>query len=322
MAVDPNRAFLSLLVMNQNLADGATTLVDESPNDLSGTVVGNAQADTARFPTGMTSSWDFDGAGDRLTYASNALFGFGTGPFWIETEVLFDVAEQTNFIDLRADAPSQARPTIYKAGGVGGTIRYFTAGADRILGTDPGLGAYRRIALGRDVDGNTRLFMDGTQIGSTYVDANNYLDAPVIIGAFITGAADINGSMAALRIYKGVCLETEDHTPDTLPFPTESAAAEAATITGGKGDNDKRRRTIFKPTGLPPRRAKGKALPAVEARVADTHEIAKEIAREPAPAVTMTAAEIDREIGVLIRKTMRTEADEILLLTLMAAAAA
>lgn len=214
---DPNRANLSLLVMNQNLADGSTDLVDQSPNTLSGSVVGNAQADTARFPTGMTSSWDFDGTGDRLTFASNSLFGFGTGPFWIEQEVLFEANAQANFLDMRADAASQARPTIYRST-VGNTLRYFTAGADRITGTDPGNGAFRRVALGRDVDGNTRLFLDGTQIGSTYVDANNYLDAPVIIGSFISGAAALNGAMAALRIYKGVCLETGNHTPDTLPF--------------------------------------------------------------------------------------------------------
>ena len=99
----------------------------------------------------------------------------------------------------------------------------------------------------------------------------------------------------------------------------------ADVVQGGKGDNDARRRGTFKPTGLPPIKRGKKAVPGVEARVAETHEIAKEVAREALatapPLVEMTAAEIDFEIGKLLKKAMRTDGDEIVLLTLMAAAA-
>lgn len=96
----------------------------------------------------------------------------------------------------------------------------------------------------------------------------------------------------------------------------------------GKGDNEKRR-GIFKPTGLPPiRRRKLGEAPSTEQRVAETQEIAAEIARgvveapaAEAPISTMTLAEIDFEIGVLLRKA-RTEEDDIRLLTMLAAAAA
>ena len=70
--------------------------------------------------------------------------------------------------------------------------------------------------------------------------------------------------------------------------------------TGGKGDNKKRRKTIYKPTGLPPYRK------PVEQRVAETHEIAKEVVRSyqdvpVVPVVRMSLAEV-QEIGMLIRK--------------------
>ena len=108
-------------------------------------------------------------------------------------------------------------------------------------------------------------------------------------------------------------------------------------LSGGKGDNEpsgKRRRSIFKPTGLLGPRRKIAEAPSTDQRVAETQEIAREIyeaarvARalhakpETQTAIEMTPAEIDFEIGVLLKKAMRTADDEILLLTLMAAAAA
>ena len=92
--------------------------------------------------------------------------------------------------------------------------------------------------------------------------------------------------------------------------------------TGGKGDNKRR---IVKPTGLVDR----KATPTIQERIEDSAQLhieAKEQAREQflelpvfQPIETMSQAEIDFEIGVLLRKKIRTEEDEILLLMLMMA---
>lgn len=91
---------------------------------------------------------------------------------------------------------------------------------------------------------------------------------------------------------------------------------------GGKGDNSqKKRKSIYKPTGLPPYRE------TVERRVQETHEIAKEVAREaravlhlPKPVERMSLAELDAEIGVLLHKKLRTEDEEIVLMLLVAVA--
>jgi len=110
-------------------------------------------------------------------------------------------------------------------------------------------------------------------------------------------------------------------------------------LTGGKGDNaadEKRKkkhgRTTFKPTGLIDRPARKQTV--VDARVEQSHDVAKEIAAEraaresalrapaPQPVVTMTLAEIEREIATLLHKKLRTQDDEMILLLLMAAATA
>lgn len=84
-------------------------------------------------------------------------------------------------------------------------------------------------------------------------------------------------------------------------------------------------RPIFKPTGLIDRPR------TIEERLEQTAEIAREVfgqARAPVeapvepPISQMTLAEVEREIGVLLRKKVRTEEDELILLLLMAASAA
>lgn len=84
-------------------------------------------------------------------------------------------------------------------------------------------------------------------------------------------------------------------------------------------------RSIFKPTGLIDRPR------TVQERVEQTAEIAREVVEqiapvvepvEPAPISQMTLAEVEFEIGLLLRKRVRTEEDELILLLLMAASAA
>ena len=96
------------------------------------------------------------------------------------------------------------------------------------------------------------------------------------------------------------------------------------TKTGGKGDNGKR--STYKPTGLVDRPR------SVKDRVEDTRQIQAEVAGQLAkelrgeiekfeqPVTKMSISEIDAEIGTLLRKRIRTEEDEIILLLLIAAA--
>jgi len=106
-------------------------------------------------------------------------------------------------------------------------------------------------------------------------------------------------------------------------FDGEFFGAGSATVTKtGTGGIDSP--TIFKPTGLLDRK--------INRRVQETHEIAQEVIQEAKeryeepttfhkPIRQMSLLEIDFEIGYLLRKTVRTEEDDLLLLILMAASA-
>ena len=104
------------------------------------------------------------------------------------------------------------------------------------------------------------------------------------------------------------------------------------TGTGGVDPGDGGRRP-FKPTGLLDRPKKKEGRKEVAERVEDSRQIQAEIAGKLArefgeetirlkkpEIVQMTAAEIDFEIGVLLRKKIRSEEDDFILLLLMAAA--
>lgn len=100
---------------------------------------------------------------------------------------------------------------------------------------------------------------------------------------------------------------------------------------GGKGDNEKRRKEIFKPTGLAEKKAEPKLVEGrktIEERLEETKDIAEAV-REVAsqefakadkyqkPIETMTLAEIDAEIGALMRLKYRNRDDEEMLMMLM-----
>ena len=111
-----------------------------------------------------------------------------------------------------------------------------------------------------------------------------------------------------------------------------AGAAEPAEVvkTGGKGDG-KRRILSVKPTGLLDRPVKAKTLSRVDERVEDSRQIQAEVAgelarqlrqeidREVTPVVMMDLAAVEAEIGRILRKKVRTDEDEVLLLLLMVA---
>lgn len=102
------------------------------------------------------------------------------------------------------------------------------------------------------------------------------------------------------------------------------------TGTGGI-DPEKKRRTIVKPTGLIERKKEGRL--GVEARVDESRQIQAEVAAKLAREFTeetlsiaaqtkrieeMSMAEVDAEIGVLLRKQLQTEEEELMMLLMIA----
>jgi hypothetical protein len=187
--------------------------------------VGNAQISTSVKKYG-TGSLAFDGTGDYLVsnVASSDLYAFGTGDFTIEFWLYQNSMSGLQvFYDGRPTSAEGAQPTIYTNSF--GTLFYYTAG-NRITGSSLSTNTWYHIAVSRS-GSSTKMFVDGTQVGSTYTDATNYVNpaSRPVIGAdgYILGTNAMNGYIDDLRITKGYARYTTTFTPPTAAFDTISA---------------------------------------------------------------------------------------------------
>ena len=184
--------------------------------------VGNAQIDTSVKKYG-TGSMEFDGTGDYLVLnqANPDLYAFGTGDFTIECWLYTtNVSQQVSiFYDGRPSGTNAAQPTLYLNFS---NIYYFTQGGDRITGESLSTNTWYHIAVSRQGT-STKLFVNGTQTGSTYTDTNNYTNT-VNRPIFGTSGSSVGnnyfyGYIDDLRITKGVARYTAAFTPPTAAFP-------------------------------------------------------------------------------------------------------
>ena len=215
------------LLLHGDGADGSTTIVDSSPLPKTVTAVGNAQISTAQSKFGGASI-AFDGAGDYLQSPTNSEFVLGTGDFTLEAWIYpLGFAGAPNFndygpiFDYRTANASQVNVLLSF---LGSSILYFYVnGAIRIIGTAISTNQWTHVALARS-SGTTRVFINGTQAGSNYSDANNYVSSVFRIGGNVNTDAFFNGYIDDLRITKGVARYTSNFTPPTAPFPDAGPA--------------------------------------------------------------------------------------------------
>ena len=195
-----------------------------------------ASTSTTGPPTVSTSgsgSISFNGSSQYLNYAAQTPFAFGTGDFTIELWAYptGGLAATPSYIDFRGSSVPSPAPVFYNNNG---TLSYFVAGANQITASYSTLNAWVHLAIVR-ISGATKMYVNGTQVGSTYTDTNNYVvgtGGPYIAqnGA---GGGYYTGYMSNIRVVKGVGVYTGTFTPPTAPLTTtQSAGTNIAAITG------------------------------------------------------------------------------------------
>ena len=198
-----------------NMADGQA-IDSAAQNNI--TLGGNANTSTDQAKFGNTSL-HLDGTTDYAEIVN--VQGFGTGDFTIEGFYRFaSFTSQGNVFDFRT-ALNSALPLLYMNSS--GELKYYLSGAVRIQagsGNELSTNTWYHIALCRG-SGSTKLFVDGTQVGSTYSDSTTYLIAPIVrIGARSYGSTpdqNIDGFVDDFRISR-MARYTSNFTPDTEPF--------------------------------------------------------------------------------------------------------
>lgn len=211
------RNVVLLLHGNGNNAGQNNTFVDNSANNFAITRNGNVTQGTFS-PYGDNWSYYFDGTGDYLQGPSNAAFIFGTGDFTLEYWT-YPVSNTTgSMVDLRtniAGADSVAYSDYLD--GTGKLGLYFGANVYLSTSTIP-MAQWTYIAVTRSGT-SLRVFINGTQDGSTVSNSQNLAGGAPRIGVNINGTGFFSGYISNVRVIKGTAVYTSNFTPPTAPLP-------------------------------------------------------------------------------------------------------
>jgi hypothetical protein len=187
--------------------------------------VGSAQVSTSVKKYG-TGSLKFDGSVAYLNSnpPSTAIYTFGTGNFTIEYWLNITSYQGSNSIifGMRPASTQGAYPAMYFDSS--GVVYYYVNSSDAITGSTLSTGTWYHIAVCRSGT-NTKMFINGTQSGSTYSDSTNYgcgSQRPLIGGHDYYSGSQQNliGYIDDFRITNGVARYTANFTPPTAALPT------------------------------------------------------------------------------------------------------
>ena len=238
---DPYWSSVSMLLHGDG-TNGAqnNTFIDSSSNNYSITRNGTVtQGSINPFGsiTPYTTSADggsgyFSGTTDALLLGGQATFAFGTGDFTIEMWVRPSVTTEQFLYDSRPTSTQGLYPTLKLNPATTAVFQYYTnVGGSQlsIIGTTNIVaGTWYHVAIARSGT-STKLFVNGTQEGSTLTDSTNYINGasrPIVGGyGFNVASTLFNGYMSNVRVVKGTAVYTSNFTPSTTPLTAISGTS-------------------------------------------------------------------------------------------------
>ena len=218
------------LLIHANGANASTLFLDDtgSRSQKGVAAVGNAQLSTAQSQFGGSSAL-FDGTGDNLTISPINDFLFGTGDFTIEMRFRTTSTQEFQIVwDGRpASSFTYLYPVLYihNPSGTGIRLKFFVNGADAIQSDVLSTNTWYHAALVRTA-GSSKLYLNGTQVGSTYSDTNNYTTtrSSVFLGGGGAGgdtSGSFIGNIDEVRV-SNLARYTGSFTPSTSPFVNDA----------------------------------------------------------------------------------------------------
>jgi hypothetical protein len=180
--------------------------------------VGNAQVSTSVVKYG-TGSMAFDGTGDYLTLHNLLTSNLGSGPFTVELWVYFNSASGTQFILSNYQSVTVG----WGLGIASGNFAFWATGDAPDISTSvaAATGVWYHLAVSGQ-SGAIRLFLNGTQIGSTFTGTpalNSTATLRIGDGQGAASPLPFNGYIDDLRITKGAARYIGNFTPPVARMP-------------------------------------------------------------------------------------------------------
>jgi hypothetical protein len=153
----------------------------------------------------------FDGSGDYLYSPPNLNYAMGSGDFTIECWMYpTSVSSPASYIFDQRTTATQAVLAAYIL--TAGTIEIYVNGGVVASGGTVTLNSWSHFAITR-ASNSLKMFLNGTQIGSTATVSTTLITAPMYIGTRYSGEQYWNGYIDDLRITKGYARYTANFTP-------------------------------------------------------------------------------------------------------------
>jgi len=196
--------------------NGSTVITDNSKNNFTITATNGAFISTVQSKFGGASVF-LDGTNDYLVTPTASAFTFGTNDFTVELWIYQTVSSVGAYKVLVGD-------NIY--GSVGGWQLYsynnqlnlWKGGTELIAPSGTlTLNSWNHVVWTRS-SGNNRIFINGTQVGTTVSDSTNYVSSVIYIGASKTNTFNFAGYIDEFRITNGYARYTGNFTPSTTAF--------------------------------------------------------------------------------------------------------
>ena len=219
--LDPFFPYVTMLLHGDG-TNGAqnNTFLDSSTNNF--TITRNGNTTQGSFsPYGANWSNYFDGSGDYLTTANSNVNNFGSSDWTMEFWINSTQTTRTDPLGWNYAYTSAGWAGLILNLSASGQMSWYEGTSQRINATSTGWnnGAWNHIAISRS--GNSvRMFLNGTQQGSTYTTSLSYgaNSTGFIVGINNDGTGPLNGYISNLRIVKGTAVYTSAFTPPTTPL--------------------------------------------------------------------------------------------------------
>lgn len=225
---DPYFNSVSMLVGNDNAANGSGTFVDQSSFARTISKVGAPTYTNSTAPSGMTTVIDLTNTSNYLTVAGAAALSF-PGDVTVECMVNF----QATYPKVAYAANATANSNLYSWAS-NGRLNFYD-GTNRNLGVSTfSTGVWRHFAWVRS--GTTLTgYVDGVAESTPYTTSSDLGSSTGthFIGNDAFGGGDhLRAFICCLRVTKGVARYTANFTPPSLPFPTTAVDPPVADFTG------------------------------------------------------------------------------------------
>lgn len=200
------------LLLHGDGADASTTITDSSPDHRTVTNTANVTISTTNSMFGG-SSIKFNGTA-KFDVPNSTELAFGTGDYTLEMGFVMNAQVETlldmhgaDYFNVFFIYLNSSRAILY------------TNNTDQIISSTLTNGQYYHLAICRSGT-NTKMFIDGTQAGSTFTGDSRDMIAPICrFGSTIGNTSYYNGYLDEIRFTKGYARYTGNFTAPSAAHP-------------------------------------------------------------------------------------------------------